>query len=433
MDDKQCLLVIIGARQDGKKELVAILVAKSMHLLFRILITAILSVLGLWTVYFNWPQRSIRFDKYTYSNKEAQQLKFYPKAKYAHGMNAWLNQQPEKAARFFRQAVSQNALFLDAWLRLAETDAALGRKEEAKDILNFTSDMADQVFRWKWSQMVLARELGMQKNLYQNANYLLSRRLLVQDVLQLLHTDLDGEASAAIAVLEPANLAVYLDWLMHWGLADESVQVWQAMTAVAEPEKQTALRYAHFLLSQKRIAPSVEIWQKYTGIAGLTNPGFERSITGQGFDWRHWGEKDGKWSLKRVYSEAVEGEYALKIKFDGQVNVSFQHLYQIFAVNPQEKYRLKYAWKSRGITTDEGPFVEVVGYDKQGLYQTGPMITGSNSWHEESIAFEVPAENRAAVVRLRRRTSMRFDSKIRGTVWLDNFRLEKIENVGKKS
>jgi hypothetical protein len=342
-------------------------------------------------------------------------------------MHAWLNQQPERAARFFRQAVSQNVLFLDAWLRLAETEAALGREEEAKDILNFTSNMAGQVFRWKWSQMVLARELGMQKHLYQNANYLLSRRLLVQDVLQLLHTDLDGEASAVIAALEPANLAAYLDWLMHWGLADESVQVWQTMTAVAEPEKQIALRYAHFLLSQKRIAPSVEIWQKYTGVAGLTNPGFEASITGQGFDWRHWVENDDDWELKRVYNEAIEGNYSLKITFNGLKNVSFQHLYQIFAVDPQERYRLTYAWKSRGITTDEGPFVEIVGYDKQGLYQTGSMITGSNGWYEESIAFVMPAGSRAAVVRLRRRASMRFDSKIRGTVWLDNFRLEKTE------
>ena len=396
-------------------------------ILFRILITAILFALGCWTVYFNWPQRAVWQADYAFSDKEAQQLRFYPKAQYALGMHAWLQQQPERAAGFFRQAVSKDVLHLDAWLRLAETEAALGREEKAKAILNFTTDMTEQVFRWKWSQMVLARELDMQERLYRNTNYLLSRKVLVQDVLQLLHTHLGGEASAVINVLEPGNLAAYLDWLMHWGMTDESLMVWQAMTAIAEPEKEIALRVAHFLLNHKRIVPSVDIWQKYTGIAGLTNPGFESSLTGQGFDWRHWGEKDGNWELKRVYNEAAEGDYALKIKFDGQENISFQHLYQIFAVNPQEKYRLTYAWKSRGITTDEGPFVEIVGYDTRGLYLAGPMITGSNGWHEESIAFVVPADSRAAVVRLRRRTSMRFDSKIRGTVWLDNFRLEKIE------
>jgi hypothetical protein len=140
-----------------------------------------------------------------------------------------------------------------------------GREEKAKDILTFTTDLTEQVYRWKWEQMLLARELGMQNRLYRNTNYLLSRKVLVQDALQLLHTHLGGDASAVIAVLEPANLAAYLDWLMRWGMTDESLMVWQAMTAIAEPEKEIALRYAHFLLNHKRITPSVDIWQKYTG------------------------------------------------------------------------------------------------------------------------------------------------------------------------
>ena len=393
----------------------------------RILLSAALFVLGCWTVYSNWPHRAIRFNSYSYSYEEAQRLEFYPKAQYAHGMHAWLQQRPERAAGFFRQAVSQDILFVDAWLRLAETEAALGRKEKAKDILRFTTRMTDQVFRWKWPQMVLASELGIEACLTRNTNYLLSQKKLEQDALQLLHTHLGGETSAVIAALEPANLAAYLDWLTRWSMTDESLMVWQAMTAVAEPGKETALRYAHFLLNHKRIPASIDIWHKYTGSTGLSNPGFEKNITGQGFDWRHWGEKDGNWELKRSYNEAVEGNYALKITFNGQENISFQNLYQIFAVYPLEKYRLTYAFKSRGITTDQGPFVEIYSYDKPGLYHAGPMITGSQGWHEESIEFEIPVDSRAAVVRLRRRASMRFDSKIRGTVWLDNFRLEKVE------
>jgi hypothetical protein len=74
----------------------------------------------------------------------------------------------------------------------------------------------------------------------------------------------------------------------------------------------------------------VDIWQHYTGRTGLTNPGFEKTISGQGFDWRHWGEKDGAWALKRVNDETAEGNYALKITFKGQENIAFHHLYQIF-------------------------------------------------------------------------------------------------------
>jgi hypothetical protein len=171
----------------------------------------------------------------------------------------------------------------------------------------------------------------------------------------------------------------------------------------------------------------MDIWQKTTGNDGLTNPGFETDITGLGFDWRHWGEKDGNWELRRSNYETAEGNFALKVTFNGQENISFQHLYQIFAVNPKKRYRITYAWKSRGITSDEGPFVDIYSYDKKGLYKAGPMLTGTHGWHEDSIEFDIPDNCHAAVVRLRRRPSRRFDSKIRGMVWIDNFRLEKIE------
>ena len=396
-------------------------------ILSRILITIILSILGCYTVYYCWPQRSVRYERYTFSDKEAHRLRFYPKAQYAHGMHAWFQQQPEKAARIFRQAVSENVLFFDAWLRLSETEAAMGNEKKAKEILTFTTNMTEKVFRWKWPQMLMALELDMRKSFYRDTNYLLSHEVLQQDALQLLHTHLEGDASAVVSVLDPAHLVIYLNWLMQWGLIDESLLVWSEMTALLEPEKETALHYAHFLLNHKRVSTSSDIWQKYAGGGGLTNPGFERDMTGQGFDWRYWGDKERRWGLKRVYDEAVEGDYALNLTFNGKENISFQHLFQIIPVNPKEHYRLRYSWKSTDITTDQGLFVEIYGYDTKGLYQNGPMITGTHAWRQDSISFKTPEKCHAVVLRLRRQPSKRFDSKIKGTVWIDDFRLEKIK------
>jgi hypothetical protein len=400
---------------------------KFKHFIIRFFLSTILLVLGCWTAYSSWPQRSIRYNRYTYSDIEERRLNRYPNALYAYGMRAWQEMQPVRAATFFRQAVSRDVLYLDAWLKLAESEVELGREKKAAAILLFTTRLTDQVFRWKWPQILLARELGMDTVFCGNIIDLLSRKMLVQDALQLLHTHFQGEASAVIAVLGSTHLAAYLDWLMRWGMPDESALVWQAMTAIAVPDETTALRYASFLLDHKRTAASRDIWQRYTGNSGLTNAGFEKDITGRGFDWRHWGEKEGAWSLKRVKHQTAEGDYALKITFNGQENISFQHIYQIMALAPQKRYRLTYAWKSRGITTDQGPFMEIFGYEQKGLYQAGPMITGSQGWQEEAIVFETPVDCRAAVMRLRRRASMRFDSKIKGVLWIDDFRLDKIE------
>ncbi len=95
-------------------------------------------------------------------------------------------------------------------------------------------------------------------------------------------------------------------------------------------------------------------------------------------------------------------------------------------MTPGAHYRITYAWQSRSITSDQGPFVEIFGYDAKGLYQAGPMLTGTRKWHEATIEFKAPETCHAAIVRLRRRQSMRFDNKIRGTLWIDHFQLHRI-------
>ena len=394
----------------------------------RVLTTIVLVSLGCWMFYHNWLQWPVRFESYTFSADEAERLKDFPRAQYAHGLNAWTRQDIEAAERFFTQAVSDDVLFVDGWLRLAETKAARAQKEKAQNILAFAIDLNQEVTRWKWSQMVLARELGLEKHSARHANHLLSRGVLKQDTLQFLHTQLSGDALAVVSVLDEQHLALYLDWLMNWSLVEESLEVWRAMTAISAPEKETALRYANFLLHNKHITESRDIWQKYTGVVGMMNPGFEFELTSMGFDWCYWKDKDGIAKVMRVNHDAWEGDYALRVNFNGRENIDFQHVYQIFTVDPLSKYHLTYAWKSQGITTDKGPFIEVYGYDKKGLYQAGPMITGTRGWGQVSLEFDVPEGCRAAVVRLRRQPSIRFDSKIRGTVWLDGFRLEKIES-----
>jgi hypothetical protein len=97
-------------------------------------------------------------------------------------------------------------------------------------------------------------------------------------------------------------------------------------------------------------------------------------------------------------------------------------------VTALKRLRLSYAWKSQGITTDQGPFIEIVGYDQKGLSQSGPMMTGTHKWRDDAIEFRPPAGCRAVLVRVRRRPSHRFDSKIKGSIWLDDFHLKILDS-----
>ena len=249
--------------------------------ILRILTSVLLLLPGSWAFYLNWLQKPVRLDNYTYTNEEAKRLRNYPKISSFTALMRGLGKTLRQLRDFSRQAVSKDVLFLDGWLRLAEAEAAMGRKEKAINILTFTIDRTKNVSRWKWPQMLLARELGMEDVIYRNANYLMSCGVLEQNTLQFLHTHLGGNASDVVVILEPKYLDVYLEWLMSWSMTEESLTVWKAMNEISTPDKEKALQYAHFLLNNKRITAAMEIWKKYTGSDGLTNPGFEKEITGK--------------------------------------------------------------------------------------------------------------------------------------------------------
>ena len=155
--------------------------------LFRnCVITVILAALSGWLLHHNWQMRRIRYENYTFTAEEAQKLKSFPAAQYAHGMRAWSQGDAQKASEFFRQAVSEDPFHMDAWLRMAESEAALGHPKISRKILMFANDLTSGVYRWQWSKMLLARDLEMVDVFLENANYLLGHRKLTQDTLHLL-------------------------------------------------------------------------------------------------------------------------------------------------------------------------------------------------------------------------------------------------------
>lgn len=396
------------------------------------MITVALVVLGSWLLYHNWQLRRIRYENYTFTAQEARKLKNFPDAQYAYGMRAWSRGDAEKAAEFFRQVVSENLFYMDAWLRLAESEAAVGHLEKSREILIFANDLASGVYRWQWPRMLLARDLEMEDVFQKNANYLLGHRKLTQDTLHLLDLHYNGDTAVVEDVLQAANLVPYLKWLMRWGRVDDSGIVWQRIVKEVEPDPDVVLQYTHFLVGKKKVPAARDIWHTFNGTEGMTNAGFENEITRRGFDWRYREDKKENWEIRRVSTSVSEESHALRIWFAGEENISFHHLYQIVPVVPRQSYRLSYGWKSKWITTDQGPFVEIYGYDQKGLHHKGSMITGTNLWHTETIEFAPPEECHAVVIRLRRLKSHRFDSKIAGTLWLDDFKIERINAVGSK-
>jgi len=388
-------------------------------------ITFILLVVAVWLIHYSWQKRKIVNKAFLFNAQESRSLRYFPRAMYAYGLNAWFSSNPLEASRFFRQAVYDNPFYIDAWLKLAQTEVAVGNVELSRKILRFAHNLTEPVFRWKWKQMLLAHELRLEDVFLQIADYFLTRGRMINNTFQLIDANYSGAVAKITETLGKENLVPYLEWLMRWDRAEDAHFVWQKIESSQRVDDKIILKYVHFLINKKHIIEANRTWEKFTGIKGMTNGDFELDITRRGFDWRH--RSNGNWKIKRVKPPDYTGSYALQVAFYGKKNISFHHLYQVVPVEPLRHYLMKYRWKSTGITTDQGPFVEICGYDREGLYSKGQMITGTNDWRQETVGFITPENCHAVVVRLRRLLSKRFDSNIAGKVYLDNFKLNLLD------
>jgi hypothetical protein len=316
---------------------------------------------------------------------------------------------------------------MNAWLKLAEAEDEAENEDLARKIAAFCNTKISRVLRWKKSHTLLAHDLGMQDIFRHNLNYLVDRKKWFPDIFYLLDTHTKFRTDRALALLDRGNRGGYLAWLMSWKRADAAKATWEALEADGNVTNELLQEYVHFLVSQKNVAPAALLWQRHTGLHGMINAGFENKITGNAFDWQISRRGDGKtWQGRRSYGHSLKGAKSLRVSFLGKENLFWHHIYQIVPVTPEQPYQLTYWWKCKGITTDQRPFVEIYSYDAQGLHLMGPMALRSNDWMPVTMAFTPPKDCHAVVVRLRRNESLRFDNKIEGVLWVDEFKMEKI-------
>jgi hypothetical protein len=368
-------------------------------------------------------QYRLNSDAPRYERVALEHLAPYAEALYSKGFSAYLEGSRGLALDCFRAAVKTDPFQIDAWLRIAENSSA-DNAEHARRILEFTARIADGVQTWRWQQALLARELGIESFFLEQCNALLRLPFKRSDTFQLLDAHFNGNPLRLLDPLDKANRVPFLQWLMRWDRFPDALLVWNLLAADGMLDRVVSEDFVHYLLGHKEADKAAAIWASIRGDGGMTNGGFEDELQSRGFDWRVTKSDTGKWRSQRVRSPVHGGAYALEVVFKGNENLDFMHLGQIVHLQPGRLHRLRYARHYRGITSDQGPFIEIIGYDCQGLHAQGPMMLGASGWTVETLVFDPPPDCHSAIVRLRRVPSRRFDNLLAGTVWLDDFALE---------
>ena len=143
------------------------------------------------------------------------------------------------------------------------------------------------------------------------------------------------------------------------------------------------------------------------------------------FGWRK--TEDKGFTMRLVPDQQKSGSNSAEFFFKGWDNINFHHLTQIVPLQGGKRYRLSADMKSKKLTTDQRPFIEVYGYKCDAPRTNSEMVMAEQDWSNHFIEFEVPQSCSAMVVRLRRIESRHLDNKISGKLWVRNIAISEIE------
>jgi tetratricopeptide (TPR) repeat protein len=243
------------------------------------------------------------------------------------------------------------------------------------------------------------------------------------------------------AVLErvfPHSQDAYLsviDMLSEQGQTDQALVVWSAL-ADLHPQFHLPDSYGFIaaLARKRQMAEAERVWNQALAFAGISRPpdppgslvwdgGFESDIHGGGLAW-YYPSFVGGVQIGLDSREKHSGNHSLRLTFNGLNNVNFNEVCQYIAVQPSTSYHFS-AWvQTRSLSTDQG-----VRFGLHSMSDTVNSIAwtddlqGTQPWTQIELPWTSGKDVQELQLCVSRNPSAKFDSKIRGSAWIDDVAL----------
>jgi hypothetical protein len=118
------------------------------------------------------------------------------------------------------------------------------------------------------------------------------------------------------------------------------------------------------------------------------------------------------------------------MRFQTEENLNYSNFSQTAYVRPG-RVRFRAYVRTSGITTDKGVGFQIFDPESSArLNVFTEQFTGTSDWQSVEKTFVVPGNTKALTVQVIRQPSMKFDYKIRGTVWIDDVSLLQLTPAG---
>ncbi len=239
-----------------------------------------------------------------------------------------------------------------------------------------------------------------------------------------------GQTRAALAV-----------FLASKEKSDDALRLWKSLSKQdkedVQKESANDLFRSLFIAKSFRAALEIakEIKPENTGDVGkFANQSFESGISGNdpvSFGWRVNQAQQTEITIDPNVKQ--EGGRSLRITFNGYSAYTFTNVWQTVAVEPNSRYRLEFAVRTKDLKTGGQLKIEVTTPDgATPLGEPKPIPIETTDWQMMTIEFDVPSNLDGALVRTNR-DGCDPACPIFGTVWYDNFNLQRIGTAEKRN
>ncbi len=327
-----------------------------------------------------------------------------------------------------QNALKVNSVYVPAWLSLVELYNDRGEKDRAGHVLDYVDTLTQGIKRWRWDKALVAYQTGRIEMLPEELSYIIyeipgkSR----QDALQLAFT-LWKNPETILQNVGSHNIIHLFNYSVQQKLSDQALHYWQIIEETGvqwkEPE---VLGFLEMLLGVGEVGQAAAIWRTHFNSEHLLyNGDFRIKIMQRAFGWRK--TEDKGFTMRLVPDQHKNGSNHAEFFFKGWENINFHHLTQIVPLQGGKRYRLSAEMKSKKLTTDQRPFIEVFGFSCDAPPTNSEMVMADQDWSDLFMEFAVPQSCSAMVVRLRRVESRHLDNKISGKLWVRNIAISEIE------
>ena len=330
-----------------------------------------------------------------------------------------------EAEGLFKRALSYNSYFIPAWLGLAEMKNDRGSKAESRAILDYVDRLSAGINRWRWEKALLTYQMGRYETLEKDLSWIVEKipGASRQAALKMAFS-LWPEPTELLRRVGQHNILHLFSYASQTKNIGTALAYWPQIEQMGvDAHRREVLVFLNALIQGGKMAQAAAIWKMYFNDGSLLNNGnFQKEPTHTAFDWRVGKPKGSTWRIESFGGK--ENFRAMRLHFSGTENIRYHHLSQIVPIRPGRKYQLTGQIRTSNLTTDQRPYLEVIGFQCTMPPARSEVVAERQPWTAFALPFAVAEDCQAVQVRVRREPSTRLDNLLAGDLWLRDLAIE---------